>query len=111
LQAAWHRPPLTLRLLPDEVIAAMWTRATRGVLDSVAAGDFLCADELRGLRVPARIVWGEADRLLPPGSLDFFRSALPQADVALLPQCGHVPHLEAPRALARALLKPLPPAA
>lgn len=111
LHAAWHRPPFALRLLPDEVIAAMWTRATRGVIDALSPADFLRAEDLRGLPVPARIVWGEADRLLPPGSLDFFAAALPRAEIVRLPRCGHLPHFEAPRALAQALLRPLTPAA
>ena len=108
LKAAWHRPPLALRLLPQEVIAAMWTKATRGVLDAVAPQDFLREDALREVRVPVRILWGEGDRLLPEGTLGFLRRALPRAEVTLLPKCGHVPHLESPRALARELLKPLP---
>ena len=108
LKAAWHRPPLALRLLPQEVITAMWARAARGVLDAVVAGDFLTEDELRDVRVPVRILWGEGDRLLPEGTLAFLRRALPQAEVVLLPKCAHVPHLESPRLLARELLKPLP---
>ena len=53
-------------------------------------------------------MWGARDRLLPEGTLDFFRRALPRADVVLLENAGHLPHLETPRALARALLAPFP---
>jgi pimeloyl-ACP methyl ester carboxylesterase len=108
LERAWHRPPLALRLLPQEVIDAMWTRATRGVLDAVQAADFLREDELRSLRLPVRLLWGESDRLLPEGTLPLLRRGLASAELVTLPRCGHVPHLECPRALARALLRPLP---
>jgi len=83
----------------------MWSKATRGVLDAIGMADFLGETELRNLRVPVQLLWGESDRLLPEGTLPFLRGALPAARVTLLANCGHVPHLEQPRALARALLQ------
>jgi pimeloyl-ACP methyl ester carboxylesterase len=104
LQAAFHRPPFALRLFSGEVVKAMWAEASQGILDAVAEEDFLREAELASLSLPLRLIWGERDRLLPPGTLDFFRRALPSAEVTLLENAGHLPHLEAPRALARALL-------
>jgi pimeloyl-ACP methyl ester carboxylesterase len=104
LARAFHRPPLALRIFPGEVIAAMQDETVQGFLDAVREPDFLREEELASLHVPLRLVWGERDRLLPEGALPFFRRALPQAEVTLLPRCGHLPHLEAPRALAAALL-------
>jgi len=109
LDRAFHRAPLALRLFPAEVIRAMSAEACGGILDAVSERDFLHEPELRRLEVPLRIVWGAADRLLPEGSLDFFRRALPGAEVVVLQGSGHLPHLETPRALARALLAPFPP--
>jgi len=106
LERAFHRPPLALRLFPGEVIRAMGSEACQGILDNLGAGDFLREADLAAMKAPLRIVWGARDRLLPEGTLDFFRRALPQAEVVLLENVGHLPHLEAPRALARALLAP-----
>jgi pimeloyl-ACP methyl ester carboxylesterase len=108
LKVAFHRAPLALRLFPDEVTRAMAAPACRGILDAVSEPDFLRESELGRLDVQARIVWGDADRLLPEGTLEFFRRALPRAEVVILPGSGHLPHLETPRALARALLAPFP---
>ena len=115
LAAAFHKPPIALRLFPREVIKAMWTDAARGVLDAVVEEDFVRDAELstltglsaRGGALPVRIVWGARDRLLPAGTLDFFRRAIPHAQIRLLEDAGHLPHFEAPRALAAAIAEPL----
>ena len=108
LDAAFHRAPLALRLFPGEVIRAMSAEACDGVLDAVSESDFLREAELRELDLPVRLIWGDRDRLLPEGTLAFFRRALPRAEVVMLQGSGHLPHLESPRALARALLAPFP---
>jgi pimeloyl-ACP methyl ester carboxylesterase len=107
LDRAFHRPPLALRLFPSEVIRAMWAESSQGVLDAIGEADFLRESELASLRTPLRVIWGARDRLLPEGTLGFFRRALPRAEIVLLDGAGHLPHLEAPRALARALLQTL----
>ena len=106
LERAFHRPPLALRLFPGEVIRAMSAPACRGVLEALEEEDFLREADLSSLRAPLRLVWGERDRLLPEGTLDFFRRALPRSELVVLERAGHLPHLEAPRQLARALLRP-----
>ncbi len=107
LDAAFHRAPLAMKLLPGEVIRAMWTESAQGILDAVTEQDFVNEAELAALRLPVRLIWGARDRLLPAGTLDFFRRGIPHADFVELPGTGHLPHLESPRALARALLLPL----
>ena len=82
--------------------------ACSGILDALAEEDFLREVELSPLLTPLRIVWGDRDRLLPEGTLGFFRRALPRAELVLLERAGHLPHIEAPRALAHALLSPFP---
>jgi pimeloyl-ACP methyl ester carboxylesterase len=106
LKLAFHRAPFALRLFPGEVVKAMWAEAAQGILDAVAEEDFLREPELLALSLPLRLIWGTSDRLLPQGTLAFFQRALPRAEVTLLENVGHLPHLEAPRALARALLRP-----
>ncbi|MGZ6125327.1 MAG: alpha/beta fold hydrolase [Myxococcales bacterium] len=108
LERAFHRAPLAMRLFPGEVIRAMSAEACQGPLRAVAEADFLREEELASLRAPVRLVWGARDRLLPEGTLEFFRRALPRAGVVILDRAGHLPHLEAPRELSRALLLPFP---
>ena len=84
-----------------------YSGSTQGILGAVTEPDFVHQAELAVLRVPVRLIWGARDRLLPAGTLDYFRLGLPGADFVELPGTGHLPHLESPRALARALLLPL----
>jgi pimeloyl-ACP methyl ester carboxylesterase len=106
LERAFHRAPLALRLFPAEVARVLSSPATRSFLAAVAKEDFLRDAELASLKMPVRIVWGERDRLLPAGTLPFFRAHLPQAEIVLLRHAGHLPHLEAPAELARAIASP-----
>ena len=106
LERAFHRPPLALRLLPGQVIGMMSAECCQGILDGLEESDFLRAADLASIASPLRLIWGAQDRLLPEGTLDFFRAALPRAEVVVLEGAGHLPHIETPRALARALLRP-----
>ena len=56
------------------------------------------------LTLPTLIVWGADDRGLPVTMAEGFRALLPQAEVQIIPDCGHVPHCEQPEAVAAALL-------
>jgi pimeloyl-ACP methyl ester carboxylesterase len=53
-----------------------------------------------GLQTPTRIVWGEADRLLPVADADVLRAAMPKSSVLRLPDIGHVPMIESPQTVA-----------
>ena len=103
LRHAFHTPPLALRMFPGEVVSAMKAESTRGFLAGLRDGDFLAPEELSALRLPLRLVWGESDRLLPAGTLEFFRRHLPPHDFVPIARSGHMPHLEAPLRLARAI--------
>jgi len=52
--------------------------------------------DLRNLPVPAALIWGLGDHFLPAGSLEFFRTNLPDAPTLLLKRCGHLPQRERP---------------
>ena len=43
---------------------------------------------------PARVIWGENDALIPPAYAGIFASSIKQAEVFMIPDCGHVPPLE-----------------
>lgn len=107
LEAAFHEPPLALKLLPGEVVKAMWSESAQGILGAVLEQDFVSDAELAALKVPTRLIWGARDRLLPPGTREFFQRGIPDADFVELEDTGHLPHLESPRALVAALQLPL----
>jgi haloalkane dehalogenase len=59
--------------------------------------------------IPSLVVWGLADRALPPYMLERVRAALPHARVEALSGVGHFPQEEAPQEVGRLLNGFLPP--
>lgn len=53
-------------------------------------------ERIRGLAIPALIVWGQQDRVLHPGSAGVLQMLLIRSEVVMLPGVGHLPMLEAP---------------
>jgi pimeloyl-ACP methyl ester carboxylesterase len=55
------------------------------------------------IRVPAHVVWGDADRLVPPAYAAEFARLIPGAAVTMIPHCGHFPQTEQADAFVHAL--------
>ena len=70
---------------------------------AVFASDRDLRAELGSVRAPSLIVWGERDRLTPPGVAEEWHRLLPGSRLVLLP-CAHVPMWDAPDRLADCLL-------
>jgi pimeloyl-ACP methyl ester carboxylesterase len=49
---------------------------------------------LHRIRVPTLLIWGAEDRLFPPPYAYAYRELIPGAKVVVLPDCGHLPHVE-----------------
>lgn len=56
------------------------------------------------ITAPTLIVWGAADRFVSPTYADLFRERIRSAQLTTIPAAGHLPALEKPSELARALL-------
>lgn len=57
------------------------------------------------IRVPTLILWGRSDRILGTKDAERFHQAIPHSQLLWIPECGHVPHLEKPDAMAEAILQ------
>jgi 4,5:9,10-diseco-3-hydroxy-5,9,17-trioxoandrosta-1(10),2-diene-4-oate hydrolase len=53
-------------------------------------------DRLPYLEIPTLIVWGVLDRVFPPSQAQDAVSRLRHGSLALIPDCGHMPHVECP---------------
>jgi pimeloyl-ACP methyl ester carboxylesterase len=51
---------------------------------------------LEDIEKPVQIIWGEFDRILDVSSIDVMRPLLPQAEVTIMKDTGHIPMLERP---------------
>lgn len=54
---------------------------------------------------PIHVLWGEEDPLLGHAPATLMHQELPRAKVLLFPEVGHLPHVEAPKAVAEQLRK------
>jgi pimeloyl-ACP methyl ester carboxylesterase len=66
-------------------------------------GDVTLAGRLGSLATPALVVWGEADQIVDPDYGRALAAAIPGARFLLLERAGHMPPMEAPDQLARAV--------
>jgi pimeloyl-ACP methyl ester carboxylesterase len=53
-------------------------------------------DRLPSLKIPTLVVWGARDRVFPESQARDAVARLPEGSLALIPDCGHMPHVECP---------------
>jgi pimeloyl-ACP methyl ester carboxylesterase len=51
-------------------------------------------ERLHRIQCPMLLLWGAEDRLVPPAYGKAYRQYLPQAELKLIPNCGHLPMFE-----------------
>jgi len=95
---AYHDPAKGARdpSWPDEKLVAIARN-----LESTARfawSPYLHDPKLKGrlhrIDVPVKIIWGREDRILPAAFADHYRKLFPKADIEIVPDCGHLPHVE-----------------
>jgi pimeloyl-ACP methyl ester carboxylesterase len=104
-KSAWHDPT---RLTPE--IWAGYTRPLRVENWDRALWEFTAASRptdlpqrLRELTLPVLVITGDDDRIVPTERSVRLARELPNAQLIVIPQCGHVPHEECPDAFLRAV--------
>ncbi len=121
VMATTSRPGFALALkhgnprgLPAAFIESMYRHYDRGTRRAVlrlyrATSDLNGAAEalhaaLGPRNLPCLVIWGEADPYVPARYAEVQRETFPRAEVVILPDSGHWPFADNPRAFADALL-------
>src|SRR5919206_5271263 len=60
-------------------------------------------DQLPLLKMPTLVVWGARDRVFPQSQAKEAVAHLPEGSLSLVPDCGHMPHVECPDSFLAAL--------
>lgn len=60
---------------------------------------------LHRIDVPAKIIWGREDRILPVKFLDELKRLMPWAEAEVFENCGHLPHAEQPDRFVESVVK------
>jgi len=103
-----YHDPAAFRIDPDTMTQAQRAgmAANRAAL-AVYGGPRMADPALRGrlatISVPVLVAWGESDQIVDPGYGRAFAAAIPGARFELLPGTGHLPQLETPQLLMRAV--------
>ena len=88
--------------LPEPAKAMMaGNRAALQVYGGTAMADPGLLGRLPSVTVPTLVVWGEADRMIPPEHGQAYAAAIPGAQFLLIREAGHLPQLETPDQLAQ----------
>jgi pimeloyl-ACP methyl ester carboxylesterase len=115
-QLAWTTPPLPallaaplLHRLPATPVLALGV-ADLAAMDALSAvegaasqGDPLVTQSAARAAMPTLVLGGRQDPIFPPSSAAALASAMPNARLALINECGHVPMAEQPTACYAAL--------
>ena len=111
-RAAFRRAFYDPSGIPSQLVdAAVEIFARPGAADAyrMAARNLIPPDadsfpkEYRDLRLPALIVWGKEDRIVPVLHALRFEADLQTAKLHVFDECGHAPHLEYPHETAVAI--------
>ena len=93
IPSKWLKDQYRLAQLPN------FTEATLATLRSTvgpAGQREVLLDELPRLQMPTLIVWGIEDRVLPYWQAQDALTRLKKGSLELIPNCGHLPHVERP---------------
>jgi 4,5:9,10-diseco-3-hydroxy-5,9,17-trioxoandrosta-1(10),2-diene-4-oate hydrolase len=96
----WYEEQYRLAQLPgfsEAVVAAL-----RGQVDSKEQREVLL-DQLPNLKTPALVVWGESEGVFPVSQAREADARLREGSIEIIPDCGHLPHVERPEHFVAAL--------
>jgi len=49
---------------------------------------------LHRVNIPTHIIWGDGDRIIPPAYAEAFHRLIPGSTLTMIPNAGHLPHVE-----------------
>jgi pimeloyl-ACP methyl ester carboxylesterase len=74
-------------------------RAALATYGGTTMDDPTLLGRLPAIAVPTLVVWGAADRIIPPAHGHAYADAIPGARLEIIPDAGHLPQLETPKRL------------
>jgi len=98
----WVEQVYRMARTPGYLEATVSTVRSGSTLRGQRKHEIMLAD-LPKLTMPTLIIWGERDRVVPVHQAHEAAKRLPNGRLAVIPDCGHLPHIERPDQFVRAL--------
>ncbi len=80
-----------------------WRRAT--IAFTKSGGYTFLSEQIKHVKVPTLVLWGEQDRILGIDDAKKFEWAIEKSQLVWIEDCGHVPHLEKTSQTAETILR------
>jgi pimeloyl-ACP methyl ester carboxylesterase len=98
IELAWHDPskvtPEILEGYQKPLRVADWDKALWEL--TLASRESGLAERLNEITMPTLVITGDDDRIVPTEQSVRLADELPNAQLVIIPQCGHLPHEERP---------------
>lgn len=91
--------------LTNPVPPAQYAAQVMAGAGTAAYTDDVVEQRMNAIQVPALILFGEHDKVVPPGNADLMASKLPDARIKILPGVGHIFPIEDPEATVEAMIE------
>ncbi len=98
-ELTFYDPKVATKELVDEVYSIVNNRLKAikviGLAKSAIRNNL--SDELREIKVPTCLIWGNNDTVTPPMVAEEFHRLLPNSELHWIDECGHAPMMERPK--------------
>lgn len=98
---AWHDPDryfIDPSTFPPDLAAIQQANMQTMALVARDMNDPGLRDRLGEVTIPTLVIWGDTDQIFTPGYGRAYAASFADARFALIPDAGHLPHLEQPAA-------------
>jgi pimeloyl-ACP methyl ester carboxylesterase len=104
-RSAWHDPSkITAEVWEGYLKPLQAEDWDRGLWEMVrASGSHNLEERLAGIRMPCLVITGDDDRIVPTEQSVRLADELPDAELVVIPDCGHIPHEECPEPFLQAV--------
>lgn len=97
-ELTFYDPEVATKELVDEVYSIVNNRlkAIKVIALAKSAIRNNLSDELREIKVPTCLIWGQNDTITPPMVAEEFKKLIPNSELHFVDKCGHAPMMERP---------------
>jgi pimeloyl-ACP methyl ester carboxylesterase len=85
---------------PDAIVSMLWARQALARFAWQFPDNPRLRRHLHRVRLPTMIIWGERDGFFSTAHGKAYREGIAKSELAMVPNAGHLPHIEAPDACA-----------